>query len=206
MQGSPPNPFGGPASPGAGAAPITRPPSMPTLQTRDAQGEPLAHEKGHRPCSLHEYVSAQSCKDRHAPCKAYACDARRRVFWHTRWSTPQAQRRSAARRHPSQGPRQRRPGSCPAGQHSLERAGHSGRAGHDWRASHCKQGTAHSQRNLCARSGVERASWTAVTRYLASLDRHNLIYMSSSREAAWMQQRQTQARLKHGSAQPQVSL
>ena len=55
MQGSPPNPFGGPASPGAGAAPITRPPSVPTLQSRDAQGAPSPRSNKHRPCLLLEY-------------------------------------------------------------------------------------------------------------------------------------------------------
>ena len=156
---------------------------MPALQTRDAQGEPLAHENWHRPCSLLEYVSAQSCKDRRAPCTAYACDACRRVSWHSEWSTCQAQcRPAAARRHPSQDPRQCCPGRCPARQHSLERARRSGRADHTWHASHCKQGTAHSQRDLCARSGVKRASWTALTRCTASLDRHSFICMCLSRE------------------------
>ena len=39
MQESHKNPFGSPLSPGASAAPITRPPGMPAAQTNAAQGE-----------------------------------------------------------------------------------------------------------------------------------------------------------------------
>ena len=101
-------------------------------------------------------------------CVAHACATCRRGSRHTGRSTCQAQRRAAAaRRRPPQGPGQCCCGRCPAGQHSLGRAGHSGWAGRDWRASSREQGTDHHQRDLCARPGVERASRPAVTRYAA---------------------------------------